>query len=169
MRVGGLLADGRHHDDGQPPAQTRAQTVDDRLPERRELHRVDLLLHEERAAHDGAVDGDQRQEDTQLAVERRRELLDDHLHELHEGGDRGDEDDEGEEAQIDALDQSAGLEHVFVQEVVQGHGHHHHERDGGSEAQGRLHALRHGDVGAHAEEEGEDHVVDENRPDEDIQ
>ena len=67
--------------------------------------RDSLLLHEERTAHDGAVHGNQRQEDTQLAVKRRRERLDDHLHELHERGDRGDEDDEGEEAQIDAGDQ----------------------------------------------------------------
>ena len=47
-------------------------------------------------AEDGAVDGDQRQEDAQREVERRREALDDHLHELDEGGDDDDEDDEFE-------------------------------------------------------------------------
>jgi dienelactone hydrolase len=62
-----------------------------------------------------------------------------------------------------------GLEHEFIQEVVQRHGHHHHERNGGAEAEGRFYALRNGDVGTHAEEEREDHVVDEDRPDKDIQ
>ena len=155
------------------PAQAGTQAVDDRLPERRQLQRIDLLLHEERAAHDGAVHGDQRQEDAQLAVKRRRELLDGHLHQLHESGDGGDEDDKRQEVQVHIGQpgprKGTCLEYEFIQEVVQRHGHHHHERNGGAEAEGRLHALRHGDVGAHAEEEGEDHVVDEDRPDKDIQ
>ena len=127
------------------------------------------MLHEERTAQNGAVHGDQRQEDTQLIIKRRREFLDGHLHELHESGDRGDKDDESQKAQIDSRDQYIGFEDVFVQKVVQRHGHHHHERNGQTQAEGRLDALRYGDVGTHAEEEGEDHVVDKDRPDKDIQ
>ena len=59
-----------------------------------------LLLHEQGTAQDGAVHGDQRQEDTQGGVQFRGELLHDHFHDLHDGGDDRDEDDEAEEAQV---------------------------------------------------------------------
>ena len=173
MRISRLLADSSHHDNSKPPAQTGAQSIDDRLPQRCELAAVDFLLHEKRTAHDSTVDSDQRQEDTQLAIQCRRELLDSHLHQLHERCDGGDEDDEREEIETDigqtGPSQCALFQNIFIQKVVQRHGHRHHERDGGAEAESRLDALRHGDVRAHAEEEGEHHVVDKNRPDKNIQ
>ena len=78
-----LLADGTHSHDGQRPTDTRAEAVDHSIPNRGDGLRVgglheDALLHEQRGTHDGAVDGDQRQEDTQGSIERDdgREILD---------------------------------------------------------------------------------------------
>ena len=55
----------------------------------------------ERQPQDGAVGGDQRQEDAQRPKQRRAHLLDEHLHQLHRGGDDG---DEGDQLQVGRVD-----------------------------------------------------------------
>ena len=94
-----LLAYGSEHDDGERPTQSAADGIGYAVANAGDGLRVvdwqlDALLHEERGAHDGAVDGDKRQENAQRRVERWRELLHGHLHELHYSGNDGDEENE---------------------------------------------------------------------------
>jgi hypothetical protein len=109
------------------------------------------------------------------AIEGRCEFLHDHFHELHDGRNHGYEHDEGEEAQVHlgearrpAKDSAPCFEHVVLEQVVHGHRYTEHEDHGRSQANGRLHRLAHGEVRAHAQEVGEDHVLDEDRLDEDV-
>ena len=168
MAVAQLLADGGDGHDGQQPADAAAQGEDRGLAD----VGVAALLHEERARHDGAVHGDEGQEDAEGVVERGAELLHHHLHHLHDGRDDGDEHDEAEEGEVHIGQRrrnprhGAGGEEELVEQVVDGHGDEQHEGDGHAQACRGLHGLRHGKVGAHAEEEGEDHVVDKDRLDE---
>ena len=168
MAVAQLLADGGDGHDGQEPADAAAEGEDGGLAD----VGVAALLHEERARHDGAVDGDERQEDAQRVVEGRAELLHYHLHHLHDGRDDGDEHNEAQEAEVHLGQrgrnprQRSGGEEEFVEQVVDGHGDEQHEGDRYAQARRGLHRLAHGKVRAHAEEEGEDHVVDKYRLDE---
>ena len=168
MAVAQFLADGGDGHDGQEPADAAAEGEDRGLAD----VLVAALLHEERARHDGAVDGDERQEDAQRVVERGGEFLHHHLDHLHDGGDDGDEHDEAQEAEVDIgqrgrepCQRTVG-EEVLVQQEVDGHRDKQHEGHRDAEARRGLHRLAHGKVGAHAEEEGENHVVDEYRLDE---
>ena len=168
MAVAQLLADGGDGHDGEEPADAAAEGEDRGLAD----VGVSALLHEERARHDGAVHGDERQEDAQRVVERGAELLHHHLHHLHDGRDDGDEHDEAQEAEVHLGQrgrypcQRSGCEEEFVEQIVDRHGDEQHEGDRYAEARRGLHRLAHGKVGAHAEEEGEDHVVDKYRLDE---
>ena len=56
----------------------------------------------------GTVHSNQRQENTQSCIERRRILFYRHLHELHHTCNHSDEEDETEVAQIDALNETVG-------------------------------------------------------------
>ena len=101
---------------------------------------------------DGAVHGDQREEDTQGRIQFRGELLHDHFHDLHDGGDDRDEDDEAEEAQVhvgeggaDPLER-AGLEHVGVQQVVDRQGDQEDGDDRDAQTRSRLDILRYRQV-----------------------
>ncbi len=167
MAVAQLFPYGGDGHDGQEPADAAAEGEDRGLAD----VGVATLLHEERARHDGAVHGDERQEDAQRVVECGAELLHHHLDHLHDGGDDGDEHDEAQEAEVHLGQrgrdprQCAWGEEEFVEQVVDGHGDEQHEGDRYAEARRGLHRLAHGKVGAHAEEEGENHVVDENRLD----
>jgi len=168
VAVAELFADGGDGDDGEEPTEAAAECEDGGLTD----VGVAALLHEEGAGHDGAVDGDEGEEDAEGVVERGAELLHDHLDHLDDGGDDGDEHDEAEEGEVHVGQRrrdprhGAGGEEELVQQVVDGHGDEQHEGDCHAEARGGLHGLGDGKVGAHAEEEGEDHVVDEYRLDE---
>jgi len=168
VAVAQLLAYGGDGHDGQQPADAAAKGEDRGLAD----VLVAALLHKERAGHDGAVDGDERQEDAQRVVERGAELLHHHFHYLHDGGDNGDEHDQAQEAQVHLGQrgrdprQRSRCQEVLVEQVVDGHGDEQHKRDRYAEARRGLHRLAHGKVGTHAEEEGEDHVVDKDRLDE---
>ena len=124
------------------------------------------LLYKETRAHDGAVHGDEGQEDAERGIERGGEAFHNHFNQLHHTGNDGDEENEREERQIYAFDDAVWTEHFGLQQIVHGHGDEQHEGYGNAEAEGCLHVLAHCQVGAHAEEEGEYHIVHENGADE---
>ena len=132
---------------------------------------VATLLHKERAAKDGAVYGNERQENAEGVVERRRVFLDDHLHNLHYCCNDSNEEYQAEEAEVNVgqrgtkPSQSARLQQILVYKVVDRDGDEQYKCDCHSEPERCLHGLRHGKVGTHSEEEGEYHIVDENRLD----
>ena len=171
VAVGHLLADSCEADDGESPSESAAEGIGDGVAEVGDGLCVggveaDALLHEERGTHDGAVDGDEGQEDAQRVVERGAELLDDHLHQLHDAGDDGNEQDEREKREVNAGHEAVGAENLGLQQVVDGERDELDKGDGDAEAKGRLDVLRHGKVRAHTEEERENHVVHEYRADE---
>ncbi len=128
------------------------------------------LLHEERAAEDGAVYRDKRQEDTERGIKRRSIFLHYHLHELCHRRDNGDKHYQREEAEVNLGEvgaeprQGSGTEHVGLKQVVDGQGDGEHECDGYAQAERRLDIFAHRYERAHAKEVGEYHVVDKNRP-----
>jgi len=170
FRVFEALADGGEGGDGQQPADTGAECVGQTVRHGGEV----ALLHEERAAKDGTVHGNQRQEDAQRHVQRRKIPLEDHLQQLHDARNHRDEDDQRQEREIRASKactqprQRPFAEQVFVNQVVDGHGNRQHEADGQTQPEGGLHVLGDGQIGAHAQEVGEDHVVDEDGAEEDF-
>ena len=97
------------------PADAGAEAVDDALGER-----VVTLDHEQRGAEDRAVDGDQRQEDAEGAVERREESVQCHLDDLHHRGDRADIAQEAEEGKVvpGQVRADPGDSAPFAQQVV---------------------------------------------------
>ena len=163
MRVANLFADGRDGHDGEPPPHAAAQSEDRGLPDARVL----AVLHEERATEDGAVHGDERQEDAKRSVQCGGEFLDNHFHELDHGRDDRDEHDEAEEAQVDIgvigvePRERPFLEHVVLEEVVDGHGDAQHEDHREAEAVGGFDGFGHREVRTHAQEVGENHVLNE--------
>jgi hypothetical protein len=72
-----------------------SETIDHRF-----LEIIAPLDHEQAAAQNGAIDGDQRQEDSERPVKPRREPVERHLQDLHHGGDYADEAHKLEESQI---------------------------------------------------------------------
>ena len=124
------------------------------------------LRHEERAPQDRAVHGDQRDEDAQGAVEAWGEAIDGHLHDLHDRRDRADEDEEGQEGEVDLVapgqpGERALLQDVRVQVLVERTGDGQHEDDGHAHAERRLDLPGDGQEGAHPQEEGQGHVLNE--------
>ena len=148
VAVGQLLADGRQGHDSQVPADAGTERINDGFADAGEL----TLLHEERAAQDGAVDGDQGQEDAQGGVEGGEEFLHHHLHHLHDGRDDRDEEDKAQETQVHLGElgaepaQRAGLEDELVEEVVERKRAEEHEDHSEAQAVGRLHVLRYRQV-----------------------
>src|SRR5690606_4593899 len=160
-----LLADSSQQCDRQGPGGTRTEAID------HAFGRVVVPFdHEQRATHDGAVHRDQRQEHAQGVVERRHELVQQHLEDLHDRGNNADVAQQPEEAEVDVRQagpgQRAVLEQVGEDQVVgrYGNGLHHDDRD--TQADSRLHLLGDGDEGTHAEEERQGHVLDEHGFDE---
>ena len=76
------------------------------------------LDHEQRAAEDGAVHGDQRQEDAERVVELREEPIERHLENLHQRRDDADVADQSEEAQVDVRQAGPGQRAVGEQVAV---------------------------------------------------
>ena len=111
-------------DDRERPAEARAERRT-----RRSRRSVVALDHEQRAAEDRAVDGDQRQEDAERRVERRGEAVERHLDDLHGGGDGADEAGEAEEAEVDVRQRRADPGQRALAraggggQVVERHGH----------------------------------------------
>jgi hypothetical protein len=157
-----LLADPGEQHDGECPAGAAREAVHDALRER-----VGAFDHEQRAAEDRAVDGDERQEDAERVVQRRHVAIEEHLEDLHDRRHGADVGDQSQEAQVHAAEacplERAALQQVVVDQVVGGHGDglHHDHRD--AEAERGLHLLRDGEEGAHAEEERQCQVLDEQR------
>src|SRR5690554_4975574 len=75
-----LLTDTRQSGDRKRPAHTGSYAVHHGFAEV-----VATLDHEQHTTHDRAVHGNQRQEHTKGVVERRYELVEEHLHDLHYG------------------------------------------------------------------------------------
>ena len=145
--IGGeTFADSGDGSDCEKPAETPAATCTDCRPDTREI----ALLHEERTAEDGTVDGDEREEDTERRIERRTVLFDRHFDKLRHRGDDRDKHDEREEAQVDLgilraePRQRTGTQDVGLQQVVDRKRHHEHESDRHTQTESRLDVLRHG-------------------------
>ena len=153
--VAHLLADGSQGNDGQEPAKAGTQGVHRGLANVQEV----FLLHEQGTAQNGAVHGNQRQEDTQRGIEFGRELLHHHFHNLHNSGDDGNEDDEAEEAQVHPFDEGIGCEHVGIEEIVDRKRNQEHEDDCEAQAGSGLHVFRYRQERAHSQEVSENHVV----------
>src|SRR3989344_5651810 len=160
-----LLANTRQQRDRQRPGQAGAHAVHHALAEV-----VVALDHEQRATHDGAVHGDQRQEHAQRVVQAGYVLIERHLENLHDGRDHTDVAQQTQEAQVHFRQAGPGqrtaLEQVGVDQVVgrYGDGLHHDDRD--TQTDGGFHLLRDRDEGTHAEEERQGHVLDEHGADE---
>ena len=120
-------------------------------------------MHEETGTHDGAVHGNQREENAQRSIERGRETLHNHFHQLHDAGDDGNEDDERKEGKVHA--HFRVLKDLGLKQIVGGNGDDQNEDDCHAETEGSLDVLRHSQIGAHSQEKGEYHVVHENGAD----
>src|SRR6056297_2284502 len=163
-----LLADPGQRHDGQRPAHPAAEAVHRRLGES-----VVALHHEQRAAEDGAVHRDQRQEDAEGVVQGGHVAIQRHLQNLHQRGDHADIADQTQEREVDLGQAGPGERPLGQEDVVDQVVHRHrdalHRDHGQAEAERRLDLLRHGQEGAHAEEKGERQVLDEDRFDEEIE
>ena len=150
------------------PTHTRAEAKDGGLTDAGVL----ALLHEQRSTEDGAVHRNEGQEDAQRTVQRGGEFLDDHLDQLHHGCDDRNEHDEAQEAEVYSgvlraePGKRAFFEDKVLEEVVDGDRDAQNENHRESKANGRLHCLGDGEVRAHAQEVGEDHVLYEDPLDE---
>ena len=147
-----LLADTSEDHEGKRESDSDGDGIDDTLQER-----VFLLDDKDSDPEDAAVRRDERQEDAEGLIERRRYLLQDDLDHLHEGGD---DEDEGDSLHIDHVE---GLEDELLQEE----GAHRRERKdeghGSAHTDSRVYLLRDAEEGTDTEELREDDIVDEYR------
>jgi len=166
--MAGPLAKRSEEHDGDGPAGTGAESVGHALGEG-----VASLHHEQRAAEDGAVHGQQRQIDTQALLQRRRVAIEHHVEDLHRSCNHADERDEAHEGQIEFRQtgpaERARSEQQLIDGIVQRHGQRLHGDDGYAEPDGRLHPLRHGQIGAHAEQEDEGQVLHQHGGERDVE
>ena len=151
-----FLADAGEDHQGECEAKGRGEGEDDALEEWRAVLAVQLGH-----AEDGAVCGDERQEDAQGGVQRRHETLHRDVDELHK---RGDHEDERERVDVA---EAGGLEDEVVQQPGDGRGDGHHEDDGARHAQCRLGLLRDAKEGTATQKTVQHEVVDQNRADDD--
>jgi hypothetical protein len=121
-------------------------------------------------AEDRAVHRDKRQEHTERVVEERYEPIEEHLENLHHRRDHADIRQQPEEAQIEFRKpgprQRAFPKERVEDQIVDWHRDPQHDHHGDAEADGRADLLGNRDERAHSEEEGERHVLDEHRTDE---
>ena len=126
------------------------------------LQKVELLLdHQNGDAQYGAVGRDERQEDTQRLVERRRELLEDDLDHLHQ---RRNDQNEDDGLHVDDVERH---EHIGLDQPGHDGGDRHDEGHGGAHAHRSLDLRRDAEEGTDAEELRQDDVVDEDGADDD--
>ena len=145
-----LLAHAGKHRQRHAEADGRGEGIDHGLQQV-----VILLDAEDGHAEHGAVRRDQRQEDAQRLIERRRHLLQHDLHHLHQ---RGDDQDEGDRLQIL---QAEGVEHVFLYEPGDDRGQRQHEGDGSRHTQRGVNLLRYAKERTDAQELCQHDVVHE--------
>ena len=140
---------------GQSEANGCGEGIDDGLQQ------VEVLLDDQNGyTQHGAVGGDERQEDAQGLIERRRDLLEDDFDHLHQGGN---DQDEGDGLQIL---QSEGVEHIGLNEPRNDGGQRHDEGNGCRHAQRGVDLLGHAEERTDAEELRQDDIVDEYRANE---
>ena len=151
-----LLTDGSEDGQCQAEAEGGADGIDDTGEEigLDALGVVSALCHEDGNAEDGAVRGDEGQEDAEGLVEGRRHLLQNDLHHLHEGSDDEDEGDGLQVFEVVALQET-------LDEVSHDGSYREHEGHSGGHAEGSVHFLRHTEEGADSEELREHDIVDE--------
>ena len=147
-----LLTDACKDHQGERESDSDGDGVDDTLQER-----VFLLDDEDGDPEDAAVRRDERQEDAEGLVERRRYLLQDDFDLLHQGGD---DEDEGNGLHIDHVE---GLEDELLQEEGAHRRECQDEGHGGTHTEGGIYLLRDSEEGTDAEELREDDIVDEDR------
>ena len=150
-----LLANSRHSQNCQEPADAAAERVADGDDER-----VFANHHEQSRSEDGAIDRDQRQEHAELLIQERGIPVDRHLHELHEGRDDDDEQDESEKLQMQRH------QDVMVRHPVQQCRGRDDENDGQPQADGALDLAGNADERAQPEEVGQQNVLGEDGRDE---
>ena len=151
-----LLADRSEYGEGKTEAEGSAHGIDNAGEQvgLKTLGVVSALCHEDGNTKDGAVGGDERQEDAESLIQRRRHLLQDNLHHLHEGGD-----DEDEGNRLKVLE--VVLNQKYLNQIGDDRGYGKHESHSCGHAKGRVHFLRHTEERADSEELREDDVVDE--------
>ena len=145
VRVVKALTNRSESDDSDGEAEAGARSEDRALRQG-----VFALHHEERAAENRAVDGNQRQKHAQRAVETWAEPFNDHLDDLHDRRDRSDEDQEGQKTNIDVF--RAGKprrkgsfgEEIFVENVVERAGQRENDHHCGAHTDRVEHVLGNG-------------------------
>ncbi len=111
----------------------------------------------------------QRQIDAQRVMERRKVLVQHHLHHLHQGRQHPDVDDEIEKAQIKLAEKGAlRAQDMAIDQVVEGDGDHHDHQHRQAKAEGGVDVLGNGQEGAHAKEEGQRQVFHKDRLNEEV-
>ena len=153
---GQLLTYGSEDGESQAEAESGGNGKDDAGQEVRlkPLSVVGALSHKDSYAEDGAVGGDEGQEDAERLVQCGRYLLQDDLHHLHEGGD---DEDEGDGLQIDQV----VLDQENLNEIGDNRGDGEHESHSSGHTKCGIHFLRHTEERADPEELREDDVIDE--------
>ena len=129
------------------------------------------LDHEQRRPQDGAVDGDQRQEDAHRRVQMREEPIEHHLDNLHRGGDGPDIGEEPQKRQVvlgeAGIDpgERPGPKQVRVDQVVHRHRYGEYEDHRHPQPDCGFHPLGDRQKRAPPQEERPGHVLDEERLD----
>ena len=140
-----------HDGEGEGESRTCAHGVYEALDEV-----VFFLGLEQGQAEDGAVGGDERQEDTQCAEQRGAELLDDHFYELYGGG------DDGNVANQFEIGRTHGVEHDV--DAVSAYGTDDHDEDHGqAHADSRFFFAGNTEERADAQEHAEHEIVHDSR------
>ena len=80
--------------------------------------KTDALLHKQRRTHNGAVNGNQRQEYTQRRIQRRAEPLNHHLNQLNNARNHTNKENEAQKAQVDTFDKAVRPQHFGLKQVV---------------------------------------------------
>ena len=152
IRMRQLLADAGEDDEREAEADRRRKRIEDGAEE------VEVALRVHFGdAQDGAVCGDERQEDAERRMQRRHEALHRDVDELHERGDH-----EDERQRVDVAE-AVWLEEELVQTPGHGGGDRHHENDRAGPAEGRLRLFRHAQKRATTQKAVQDEIVHQNR------
>src|SRR5690606_18050402 len=159
-----FFADTGQGRNGQRPADTGTDAVD-----RTFTKGVVTLYHEQYRTHDGAVYGNQRQEHAQRVVQRRYVLIQYHFQNLHHRRDYADIGQQTQEAQIHAgvffthPGPGTFFLHVGIDQDIHrcADGQNHHHRN--AQTDSGLNFFGDRQESTHTEEEGQRHVLDKYR------
>ena len=168
VAVAEFFANAGKSDEGHGPAETAADAEGHAFAE------VVLPFdHEQRAAENRAIHGNERQEDTERVIERRHEPIEQHLEDLYECRDDANVRHEPEKTQVDTGEarpaERAFFQQVGIDQVIDRHRDRLDHHNGDTEPDRGIDALRYREEGAHAEEERQREVLDERGTDEQVE